>query len=105
MPDSEISFYLFLCSLVIIVWAGMSVIHIYGQGTPPFIWGNATLLKNNDTATVVVNDSANQVGISRSAVAQNITTAAALVKENITAPVSPTGISTQSEHSAVPMPK
>jgi hypothetical protein len=83
----------------------MSVVQIYGQGSSPFIWGNTTLLKNNNTATVVVNDSANQVGISRSTVAQNTSTAAALIKENITAPVSPTGISTQSEHSAVPMTK
>jgi hypothetical protein len=105
MPDSEISFCLFLCSLVIIVCAGMSIVHVYGQGSPPFIWGNTTLLKDNNTATVVVNDSASQVGISRTTVAQNISTAAALVKENITAPVSPTGISTQSAHSAVPMPK
>jgi hypothetical protein len=58
---------------------------------PPLSNGTKTTLSGNATG-------ANATGIHKANLAENITSANALIKENITAPISPTGISTQSRH-------
>jgi len=61
--------------------------------------GDIILSSTNDTATTIAPNAtgANATGIQKSQLAENLTSATAFTKENSTAPVSPTGISTQSE--------
>jgi microcystin-dependent protein len=56
---------------------------------------------SNDTKTSVVNNATNSTistAIDKTAIAQNITSAANFAKEQPTTPISPTGISTQGLH-------
>jgi hypothetical protein len=83
---------------------------VYAQMTPPDNISNSTsssntligdivLLSTNDTATTTSPNAtgANATGIQKNRLAQNVTSATAFTKENSTTPISPTGISTQSE--------
>jgi hypothetical protein len=61
--------------------------------------GNITIPYTNDTATTSVTNATgtNATGIHKELLAQNITSANKLTKENTTTPISPTGISTQAQ--------
>jgi hypothetical protein len=83
---------------------------VYAQMIPPnniskntsssnTLIGDIVLLSTNDTATTTSPNAtgANATGVQRNLLAQNVTSATAFTKENSTTPISPTGISTQSE--------
>ena len=61
--------------------------------------GNITIPYTNDTATTSAANATgtNATGIHKELLAQNITSANTLTKENTTTPISPTGISTQAQ--------
>jgi hypothetical protein len=73
------------------------------NGSSTTILGDVMIPSNtNDTKTTVVNNISNNntipTAINQTLVAQNVTSAVNIVKENTTTPISPTGISTQGLH-------
>jgi hypothetical protein len=66
--------------------------------------GNTKIPPNsNNTMTTVVNNASNNkisTSIDRSQIAQNVTAASAFTKQNASAPISATGISTPGKHPA-----
>jgi len=70
---------------------GSSTTIIGNVKIPPTSNETKTTLSSNATGT-------NATGVHKANLAENITSASALTKENITTPISPTGISTQSRH-------
>ncbi len=74
------------------------------QGSTTII-GNTTIPNTNGTATTLLANASgtNATGAHSDAIAQNVTSANAFTKENVTAPVSPTGISTEAERAIPPL--
>jgi heme/copper-type cytochrome/quinol oxidase subunit 2 len=74
------------------------------QGSTTII-GNVTIPNTNGTATTLLSNATgtNATGLHQNVLAQNVTSANAFTKENTTAPVSPTGISTEAERGIPPM--
>lgn len=74
------------------------------QGSTTII-GNTTIPNTNGTATTLLSNASgtNATGVHPDALAQNVTSANAFTKENVTAPVSPTGISTEAERAVPPL--
>jgi heme/copper-type cytochrome/quinol oxidase subunit 2 len=74
------------------------------QGSTTII-GNTTIPNTNGTATTLLANASgtNATGAHSDALAQNVTSANAFTKENVTAPVSPTGISTEAERAIPPL--
>ncbi len=72
------------------------------NGSSTTILGNIIIPPNsNGTMTTAVNNannSTNPTAINKTLVAQNVTAAVNILKENATTPISPTGISTQGLH-------
>ncbi|MFL6495851.1 MAG: cupredoxin domain-containing protein [Nitrososphaera sp.] len=74
------------------------------QGSTTII-GNTTIPNTNGTATTLLANASgtNATGAHSDALAQNVTSANAFTKENVTAPVSPTGISTEAKRATPPL--
>jgi heme/copper-type cytochrome/quinol oxidase subunit 2 len=74
------------------------------QGSTTII-GNTTIPNTNGSATTALSNASgtNATGIHRNALAENVTSANAFTKENVTAPVPPTGISTEAERAIPPL--
>ncbi len=83
---------------------GQAVLPTTMQGSTTII-GNVTIPNTNGTATTSVSNATgtNATGIHPSVLAENLTSANAFTKENITAPVPPTGISTEAERGIPPL--
>ncbi|MDQ3873623.1 MAG: cupredoxin domain-containing protein [Thermoproteota archaeon] len=84
--------------------AGQTGLPATMQGSTTII-GNTTIPNTNGTATTALSNASgtNATGIHRNALAENVTSANAFTKENVTAPVPPTGISTQADRGIPPM--
>jgi heme/copper-type cytochrome/quinol oxidase subunit 2 len=83
---------------------GQAVLPTTMQGSTTII-GNVTIPNTNGTATTSVSNATgtNATGIHPNVLAENLTSANAFTKENITAPVPPTGISTEAERGIPPL--
>jgi heme/copper-type cytochrome/quinol oxidase subunit 2 len=86
--------------------SGVNTLPTTMQGSATII-GNVTIPNTNGTATTSLSNATgtNATGIHRSALAENVTSANAFTKENTTAPVPPTGISTEADRGIPPMIK
>jgi len=85
-------------STAVVAYAQMNSLNGNSSSNTTMI-GNITIPYTNDTATTSAANTTgtNATGIHKESLAQNITSANTLTKENTTTPISPTGISTQAQ--------